>query len=73
MRFGRGTVMRLRSVINWGKYYGKSVQWRYDNDPDYLKWCYFNLEKAHLKKEVCELLGLDSGIAFHKRKQFYNQ
>ncbi len=66
-----GTVMRLRSVINWGKYYGKSVQWILDNDPEYLKWCYYNLQKAHLKKEVCDKLGLDSGIPFHKRKSSF--
>jgi len=63
------TVMRLRSVINWGKYYGKSVQWILDNDPDYLVWCYYNLAEANIKKEVCEKLGLDSGIAFNKRKE----
>ena len=68
-----GTVMRLKSVIVWGKYYGKSVQWILDNDPEYLKWCYYNLEKAHLKKEVCEKLGLDSGVPFHKRKMSLNK
>jgi hypothetical protein len=63
------TVMRLRSTVGWGKYHGKSVQWILDNDPEYLKWCYFNLKEANLKKEVCDKLGLDSGIAFHKRKK----
>ena len=62
------TVMRLRSVVGWGKYNGKSIQWILDNDPEYLKWCYYNLKEAHLKKEVCEKLGLDAGVAFNKRK-----
>jgi hypothetical protein len=67
-----GTIMRLRSVVGWGKYYGKSVNWILENDPEYLKWCYFNLKAARLQKDVCDKLGLDSGIAFNKRKEYYH-
>ena len=71
------TVLRLRnekgnsSIIGWGKYKNRSVEWILENDPDYLRFLYFNLRNAHLKKDVCDALGLDAGISFHKRKEHY--
>lgn len=68
------TVLRLKneagnsSQIGWGKYAGKNVQWVLDNDPEYLRWVYYNLKSAHMKKDICEALGLDCSIPFNKRK-----
>lgn len=69
------TILRLNngngnsSQIGWGKYRGKDVKWVLENDPDYLRWVYYNLQSAHMKKDLCEALGLDCSIPFHKRKQ----
>lgn len=68
------TILRLKndngnpSQIGWGKYGGKDVKWVLENDPDYLKWVYYNLKAVHMKKDICEALGLDSGVQFHLRK-----
>lgn len=57
------------SQIGWGKYRTKTVKWVFENDPEYLIWCYYNLRNAHLKKDICDKLGLDSGIEFTQRKK----
>ncbi len=68
------TILRLNnnngnsSQIGWGKYHGKDVKWVLENDPNYLKWVYYNLKAVHMKKDICDALGLDSGVSFHKRK-----
>lgn len=72
------TVLRLKnaqgnsSVIGWGKYYNKNVQWILDNDPEYLRWVYFNLKEVRMKGDLCEALKLNPSIAFEKRKQYYS-
>lgn len=71
------TVLRLKnekgnpSIIGWGKHKDKDVRWILNNDPAYLRFLYFNVKNAHLKKDICSELGLDAGIAFHKRKETY--
>ncbi len=68
------TILRLKnengnsSQIGWGRYSTKNVQWILDNDPEYLRWVYYNLKAVHMKKDICEALGLDSSTPFHKRK-----
>jgi hypothetical protein len=68
------TVMRLKnengnsSVVGWGKYEGRTVQWILDNDPDYLKWCYYNLKNANLKPDVLEALNLPN-VPFKERER----
>jgi len=74
----QGTVMRMRSQMGWGKYAGKTVAWIFDNDPNYLRWCYFNLKKCRWKgsvddgESVCLKLGLRQDIRFEDRKKHYN-
>lgn len=69
------TVLRLcndngnSSQMGWGKYSGKDVKWVFENDPDYLRWVYFNLKSVHMKKDICDALGLDSSTPFNKRKK----
>ncbi len=31
-------VIRMKSVITWGKYIGKTFKWITENDPDYVIW-----------------------------------
>lgn len=68
------TILRLNnengnsSQIGWGKHRTKDVKWILENDPEYLRWIYYNLKAVQMKKDLCDALGLDAGIAFHKRK-----
>lgn len=71
------TILRLKnvkgnsSVIGWGKYANRNVEWVLQNDPDYLRWVYFNLKAARMKGDLCAALQLDPCIAFKNRKKHY--
>lgn len=71
------TVLRLSnekgnpSILGWGKHKDKDVKWVLENDPAYLRFLYFNIRNARMKEDVCKVLGLNAGIAFHKRKEYY--
>lgn len=55
-------------VINWGKYTGKDFEWVLTNDPEYLKWCYYNI-KNPIPEKILSALGLELGLTFKQRKE----
>lgn len=54
------TQIEYNEVVNFGKHNGKSVQFIYDNDRQWLKWCRdnfkFNLTQEKLKQEITDIL-----------------
>lgn len=52
--------IEYNEVVNFGKHNGKSVQFIYDNDRQWLKWCRdnfkFNSAQTKLKQEITDIL-----------------
>lgn len=42
-------VFNLNSLILWGKYTGKTIQWIVDNDPQYIVWIAKNMKSYSMR------------------------
>lgn len=39
-------------LLNFGKYYNKTIHWVIKNDPKYLLWCYQNIETCNYSDQI---------------------
>ena len=46
-------------IFDFGKYRGSSIEEVSLKDPNYLKWCYENIENEYLRTEIENCINID--------------